>query len=246
MNFRRTGVHLIATALLLFTSSCSDKVKDTITYTANFPIYMNRNEFIKTVKPGSMQELEKPGKIFLRGNFIFINELYKGIHVIDNSNPANPKNVSFISIPGNVDISAKGNTLYADSFTDLVSIDITDPTQAAEISRVADAFPNVMPPTDNNYPITKLDQTKGIVVGWTQGKITEEINRPVQWVGPMDLVGASFYSKTDASWAGVASGISGQSAVAGSMARFALYNDNLYALTNTQMKIFSISSVQLS
>lgn len=246
MNFRKTGVHLLAIALFLFAGSCSDKVKDAITYTANVPMYLTRSEFIKTVKAGSMQELEKPGKIFLRGNFIFINELYKGIHVIDNTNPADPKNVSFITIPGNVDIAAKGNTLYADSFTDLVTIDITDPTKATEITRVADAFPNVMPPTDNNYPIAKLDPTKGIVVGWKQEKVTTELNNTVYpWLGMLGLSSSStFYTKTDNSWAGAATGISGQSAVTGSMARFALYNDNLYALTNTQMKIFSIITAQ--
>lgn len=243
MNLKTTGVHLLATALFLFTGSCSDKVKDTITYTANVPVYISRDEFIKTIKAGSMQELEKPGKIYLRGNFIFINELYKGIHVIDNSNPTDPKNVSFISIPGNVDIAAKGNTLYVDSFTDLVSIDITDPTKAVEVSRVADAFPNVMPPTDNNYPIAKLDDKKGIVVGWKQERVTDELNRPMPWIGPMES-GSTYYYKTNDSWAGLASGISGQSAVAGSMARFTLYNDNLYALTNTQLRIFSINSTQ--
>jgi len=240
----KTGFHLIAIALLLFTGSCSDKVKDTITYTANIPVYQTRDEFVKTVKTGAFQELTNPGKIFLRGNYIFINELYRGIHVIDNTTPANPKNVAFITIPGNVDIAVRGNTLYADSFTDLVALDITDPTKAAEVSRVADAFPNVMPPTNNNFPVTKLDATKGIVVSWKQEKISEELSTPIYWVGPMSLSSSTFYSKDNNSWSGLASGISGQSAVAGSMARFALYNDMLYALTNSQMKIFSVANTQ--
>jgi hypothetical protein len=247
MNLTKKGVHLIAIALLFFTGSCSDKVKDTISYTANIPVYQTRDEFIKTVKTGSMQDLAKPGKIFLRGNYIFINELYKGIHVINNTNPASPQNVAFITIPGNVDIAVRGNTLYADSFTDLVALDITDPTKAAEISRVENAFPNVMPPTDNNFPVKNLDATKGVVIGWTQEQITEDLNAPNPYVY-IDFLGIStsaFYAKTNDSWAGLSSSaVSGQSAVAGSMARFALYNDMLYALTNTQMKIFSISNVQ--
>jgi len=240
----KAGFHLIAIALLLFTGSCSDKVKDTITYTANIPVYLTRDEFVKTVKTGSFQELTNPGKIFLRGNYIFINELYRGIHVIDNTTPASPKNVAFISIPGNVDIAVRGNTLYADSFTDLVTLDITDPTKAAEVGRVADAFPNVMPPTNNNFPVTGLDATKGIVVSWTQKRITEELNTPVYWVGPMGLSNSTFYSKDNSSWSTVAAGTTGQSAIAGSMARFAVYNDMLYALTNSQMKIFSIANTQ--
>ena len=244
MKHIKIGFHLIAIALLFFTGSCSDKVKDTITYTANIPVYQTRTDFVKTVQTGAFQALANPGKIYLRGNYIFINELHKGIHVIDNTIPANPKNVAFITIPGNVDLAVKGNTLYADSFTDLVALDITDPTKAAEISRVADAFPNVMPPTNNNFPVTSLDATKGIVIGWIQKKITEDYSAPVYWVGPMGLSSSTYYSKDNSTWSTVASATTGQSAIAGSMARFAVYNDMLYALTNSQMKIFSIATTQ--
>ena len=244
MNLKTKGVHLIAIALLLFAGSCTDKVKDTITYTANLPVYMTRAEFIKTVKAGSMQNLSKPGKIFLNGNFIFINELYKGIHIIDNTNPASPKNVAFITIPGNVDIAVSGTTLYADSFTDLVALDITDPTKAVEVSRVANAFPNVMPPTNNVYPIKNVDTTKGIVINWTQQKITEDVTTPIYWLAPMGLATAVFYDKANSSWSSTASGATNNSALAGSMASFAIYNNMLYALTNSQIKIFSIANTQ--
>jgi hypothetical protein len=101
-----------------------------------------------------------------------------------------------------------------------------------------------MPPTNNNFPVTGLDATKGIVVSWTQKKITEELSTPVYWVGPMGLSNSTFYSKDNSSWSTVAAGTIGQSAIAGSMARFAVYNDMLYALTNSQMKIFSIANTQ--
>jgi hypothetical protein len=252
MNLKTKGVHLLAIVLLILTGSCSDKVKDTITYTANLPVYMTRAEFIKSVKTGSKLDLIKPGKIFLRGNYILINELYKGIHVINNTNPASPQNVAFITIPGNVDIAVRGNTLYADSFTDLVALDISDPTKATEVGRIENAFPNVMPPTENNLSVKNLDATKGVVVGWTQEKFTEDLNpnptNPISWdlIGFQGLSSSTYYAKTDNSWASISlsSSISGQSVVAGSMARFAVYNDMLYALTNTQMKVFSISNAQ--
>jgi hypothetical protein len=243
MNLKTKGVHLLAIVLLILTGSCSDKVKDTITYTANLPVYMSRAAFIKTVKSGTMQNLSKPGKIFLNGNYIFINELYKGIHVIDNTNPAAPKNVSFITIPGNVDIAVNGTTLYADSFTDLVALDITDPTKAVEVSRVANAFPNVMPPTNNVYPVKNVDTTKGVVVSWTQQKLTEDVSTPIYWVVPMGLSTATFYDKSNVSWSGTAT-TTNTSAVAGSMARFVIYSNMLYALTNSQMEIFSIANTQ--
>lgn len=246
MNLKNKGVQFIAVALLLLTGSCSDKVKDTVSYTANVPVYQPRTEFVKSVKTGTKQDLVKPGKIFLRGNYIFINELYKGIHVINNTNPASPQNVAFISVPGNVDIAISGNILYADSFTDLVALDITDPTKAVEVGRVENTFPNVMPPTNNTYPVNEMDATKGVVVGWTQKKVTQDLNAPnpnIYYVDFLGLSSSTYYAKPSNSWTGTTtSGISGQSAVAGSMARFAIYSDKLYALTNSQMKIFSISN----
>jgi len=53
------------------------------------------------------------GKIVSRGNFIFINEVQKGIHVIDNTNPSSPITKYFWSIPGNLDFTLKDSYLYA-------------------------------------------------------------------------------------------------------------------------------------
>ncbi|HHN47860.1 MAG TPA: hypothetical protein ENN08_02830, partial [Bacteroidales bacterium] len=51
----------------------------------------------------------------------------QGIHVVDNSNPASPQIISFIAIPGNYDLAIRGNILFADSYIDLVALDISDP-----------------------------------------------------------------------------------------------------------------------
>lgn len=243
MNTKRTGALLFVIVMLFTIGGCSDKVKDTVTYTANVPVYQKRAEFVKSVKAGTMQDLMRPGKIFLKGNYIFINELYRGIHVIDNSTPAAPKNIAFITIPGNVDIAVRGNTLYADSYADLVAIDITDPTKATETARYTNAFPNVMPPTENSYPVAAIDTAKGVVVGWKQERVTEEVNRPTYWIGLM-YNSSSYYSKDNGSWAlssTAGTGSTSQAAIAGSLARFVVYGDKLYALTNSQMKVFSIN-----
>ena len=56
----------------------------------------------------------------------YINDKYKGIHVIDNKNPENPVKIAFIKIAGNVDISVKDNYLYADSLKDLLVFNISN------------------------------------------------------------------------------------------------------------------------
>ncbi len=96
------------------------KDKMTKTYTIFTPVYMSKAEALANVKSSTPQQLKETGKIYLYGRYIFLNEINKGVHIIDNTNPANPNPVGFISIPGNIDIAVKGNTLFADLYTDLL------------------------------------------------------------------------------------------------------------------------------
>ena len=118
-------------SLLVFIFSLNGCVKDNVTrsytYSYYLPVYKTTAEVRANIKSHSPQQVVNPGKIVLLGNYIFLNEVDKGIHVIDNSNPASPRNVAFIDIPGNMDLALKGNTLYADLYTDLVALDISNP-----------------------------------------------------------------------------------------------------------------------
>ena len=72
------------------------------------------------------------------------------------TDPADPENMGFIEIPGNVDIAIKNNTLYADSYVDLVAIDISDIENPEEVNRVEDVFPYTLPPYDENYRLADI------------------------------------------------------------------------------------------
>ena len=110
-------------------------------FTANYPVYMSWEELRASVKMTESRELVNPGKIYFKDGYIFINEELKGIHVFDNQDPANPQNIGFVEVPGNVDIAIKDNILYADSYVDLVAIDISDVNNPVEVKRVKDIFP---------------------------------------------------------------------------------------------------------
>jgi len=102
-----------------------DKIQKT--YPILSPIYKSKAEVYANIRSNPAQTIANPGKIFLYGNYIFLNDIDKGVHIIDNSNPSNPVQKAFINIPGNLDIAVKGNILYADLYTDLIVIDITNP-----------------------------------------------------------------------------------------------------------------------
>ena len=134
-----------------------------------FPILMEREQLEKSVIYRETQEIVDPGKIYYKDGFIFLNEKYKGIHVIDNSNPSDPQNIGFINIPGCIDIAIKNTSLMADNAVDLVTVDIRDFPQIAVTSRIRNAFPESTPPGETSIPYmfssgNRPDNT--IIVGW--------------------------------------------------------------------------------
>ena len=127
-------------ALLLVFNSC---VKDSCTRSYVFwePVYRTKNEVRANIKNNPVREIERPGKIYIRGNYIFLNEIDRGIHIIDNSNKSAPQRIAFVDIPGNMDMAVKGDILYADFYTDLVAIDIANPKQVVVKKFTENVFP---------------------------------------------------------------------------------------------------------
>ncbi|MFY7887641.1 MAG: hypothetical protein ACOVOW_01945 [Spirosomataceae bacterium] len=139
------------------------------TKTGYKPIYM-ATELAYKVAVQSPHALRNPGKIYIKDNYLFVNEIGKGIHVFNNLDKRNPIPLAFISIPGNVDIAVKGTTLYADNLTDMVAIDITSPNSAKVVKRLPNMFPYAVTgyPSATNTYFECVDQTKGTVIGWEQ------------------------------------------------------------------------------
>jgi len=140
---RLPGAALLLGLLLLFSCSKEEEAAPEysyLTYATYRPQLMTRATLESTVAALPAQAMHNTGKIYLHGSYVFVNEKFEGIHVIDNSNPAQPRPVSFLRIPGNVDLAVRGNLLYADNGPDLVTLDISDPAHAQPAGRVRDAF----------------------------------------------------------------------------------------------------------
>jgi hypothetical protein len=162
--------------------------------------------------------------------------------VIDNSNPSNPVFVSFIKIPGNGDMSIRNNVLYADSYTDLVALDISDPADAKEISRVE----NVFRFGQFDGASWSLNQTNGVdnlmISDYTIDYVTETVTTNCE-DNLMQYFYTSFYA--DAGFKSLSSGTSSVSATsngqAGSMSRFALYDQYLYTVGQNNLHVFDVA-----
>jgi len=245
---------------VLLAISCNDTVKDTVSYMANVPVYMSKDEFKATTSVATSRPLIHPGKICLYGNYIFISELHDGIHVIDNTDPASPRNVAFIEIMGNIDLAAKDGLLYADNMVDLLVFDISNPGRPVLKSRLENVFTGVLPATDNDYPVSgKIDFEGKVVVGWKQETIVED----VQYYYPRYDY-ALLASSKESSWRYNSVQPGAQiTGVNGSMSRFTIAGEYLYAIyignmyyypqspyssyyPSGVMKIFSIENEQIS
>ncbi|MEN8118776.1 MAG: hypothetical protein ABFS35_00415 [Bacteroidota bacterium] len=219
---------------------CQDKITREITYMANVPVYLSNEEFKTAIKKTNNEELNNPGKIYIKDQYLFVNEINKGIHIYNNFNPSEPKYVCFINIPGNVDMAIKSDLLYADSYIDLIVIDISDINNPVEVDRYPNAFPNIYPEYDYNYPIAPLDAKKGIVVDWKIEEITVEKEEEYQYYG------GGFWEKDMALASSTNGGGTGNIGVAGSMARFAIKGNALYAINNGyELKTFDIATHEI-
>ena len=211
---------------------------------------MSYDELRSSVASESPRAFENPGKIYIIGNYLLINELNEGIHVIDNSDPANPSFVSFINVPGNVDIAVQGNHLYADSYTDLVVIDISDPANASEAGREEDVFIDW-----GSYGYLPHNDS-GVIIDWEEELITEVYDGPCdggQVYYPMIDFGGGIVADvttggrpvTTNGVTGLESGLTAVNPVTGqggSMARFTLASGRLYIVGDHDMCVFDISS----
>ncbi|QRQ99482.1 hypothetical protein [Dyadobacter sandarakinus] len=129
------------------------------------PVYASAAE-VADVKVGAPQPLLKPGKMYVSDPYLFVNDTGKGIHIINNADPAHPEFESFISIPGNYDMAVKGQFLYADNYSNLIVFNIRDP----EAPTLAKTLPNAIPVQDyppfSNIYFECVDKTKGYVIAW--------------------------------------------------------------------------------
>ena len=222
--------------IVVFFTSCQDKIEET--YKVNEPVYMAYDELRASFKVAGAREIKQSGKIYFKDDIIFVNEYQKGIHVIDNSDPASPKVVKFIEIPGNVDLAVKGNMLYADSYVDLLTIDISDIDNIKEIDRDTNVFPYIIPEIEAGM-LGQIDEGQGVIVRYEEKEVTEEVKQNDVNYSRFPTWEVDFLANDAGK--GAPSGGGSEVGVGGSMARFTLKGDYLYTVDKASLKLFNLS-----
>ena len=133
------------------------------------PIYMSYEELRSPLVIKYDRRINRRDKIYANESFLLFNEFNRGVHVFDNSNPRDPVSHGFIEIPGNTDVIIKSGYLYADSYIDLLVIDLNQIDNIYLISRIENAFPyNSHQNISSDVILFNLDKSKGVVIGHTE------------------------------------------------------------------------------
>lgn len=129
------------------------------------PVVMSRTEFESAVALLPNQEISKSGKIYIKGNFLFINEFRKGFHVFNYSDATNPQLIAFIKIPGATDLAVRNDKIYINQAVDLVTLQYDNVSNTISVlSRNRNIFPPM--PSPDGWPGSSSPDE--IIIDYTQ------------------------------------------------------------------------------
>ncbi|MBW1295917.1 hypothetical protein [Aquimarina litoralis] len=128
------------------------------------PILLDRTDFENSVALKDPITITTSGKIYIKDNLLFINEVHKGFHIYDNSDPASPIPIKFLDASGSTDLAIRDNMIYINQATDLIAVEYDDANGITLTKRVVNVFPEIRSP-DGFLPFDIPENN--VVVGWT-------------------------------------------------------------------------------
>ncbi len=162
------GSSIIATlACLPYQTPCSEPIDPDYCVVPRYELWPEVH-----TDPVFDREIEAPpvtgGKLYLYQDRLLVSQEDLGISVWSVADPEQPEFEGLLTITGNTDIAIRNGILYANSYLDLVSLDLSDPDLTA--SRIVDVFP--YPNVDYDLPFDYevrdwIDISQGLLVGFT-------------------------------------------------------------------------------
>ena len=226
---------------LLTAATLTGCLKDECTETRSFirldPVYISQAELDDGISHSAPRDLERPGIIYSYGKYLLINEFQKGIHIIDNSDPNNPEPISFIEIAANEHFAVFKHQIQANRYNALVTIDIRDPRNPVEKSRIEDAFETFYFQEGRGYLAYYRESDQRQVldcadpnfnsVRWSNGQ-----GGPVFFANRQEVFAFDNAAVRDNGGSGAGTG--------GSTARFTIAANHLYAVNSWELQIFDL------
>lgn len=252
-NRLQKRIHVSLYALLFLTvllgisvllEGCSDTCETTQEFVYYEPVYTTVEQIREQISLEQPKAINAVGKIYYKDGFMYVNEPGEGVHIIDNRDPSHPVARNFLRIPGNFDLAIKGGTLYADSFVDLVALDISNPALVQEVGRLKGIF--------QRYTTMGIaaDVNCCVITSWKENSTVSvsesSCSMGVQpWGGFFYNEGLAVPARSSAdlsSKTAIAPGNGSGPGVGGSLARFTLSDDYLYLLDGSDVVSVNVAA----
>jgi hypothetical protein len=231
------GIGIGILTLLFSLSGCTDTCTTTSSYTLYEPVFGSMTSLRLEVEVLPPQRRESQGKIYIYGDYLLLGDPGKGIHIFDNKDKTNPQAISFVNIPGNVDMAVKDGRLYADSYVDLLVFRITDPGNITLLNRLE----NVFPLYNDQFGVAAVEDQ---VVTALEAIEVVDVSTNCADQSPGLIFMESDVLAMSIEFSAGNTNLSAAPAVGigGSMARFTIVGDYLYAVDDYLMHVFDILS----
>ena len=201
------------------------------TYTHVEPIFVPRDSVENLpIRWETPRDLTTPNQIYYHNDRLYLNERGEGLHVIDNSDPADPVQLGFLRATGNQNLAIRNGILYLDSYTDLLTLPLATLENPTDVTRISNVFPSPEPAPAgmlfSHYESWEATRELGC------DEALREVRRGWGWCPGCqdDLVAV----------ADVSPGAAAGDGTGGSMARFTILGDHLYTVDESTLRGFSL------
>ena len=127
-------------------------------------VIIDRSVLENSIAIQNARPISTSGKIYIKDNLMFVNDVNKGFHVYDYSDPKNPIQIQFITAPGATDLAIRNDALYINQAVDLVTATYDQATKKLVVNnRNRNVFPQKQAP-NGLYGYTKDNE---IIIDWT-------------------------------------------------------------------------------
>lgn len=164
-------------AVILTITGCLKYEPDEVIMEGMAPVYMDGDDH-SLIKFSEARDYNDLSNILINGDYILIMELFRGIHFINNKSPKNPFNEKFLVIPGILNFTAQGNSIYANNSKNLLEINISDVNFPKVVDQIENFHISNYPDFLNDYFPKNYNglfecyiPEKGVLYGWEMRQI---------------------------------------------------------------------------
>ncbi len=128
-------------------------------------------------------EFDELSNFIVFGDYLLLVERSKGIHIVNNVDPANPINIVFIEMPGTIGAVAIDDNMIISLANYLITVDISDFTDATIVNILEIENSNQgegLYPLDYNGYFECVDPDRGIVYEWVREDLINPKCKTVQ------------------------------------------------------------------